>query len=153
MEVRQQRSSGVIICAQRDWEATNRLMESIKNGHQLSIAEGHVLQDESLRRGWLERRGIPGDAPEPKQPALEYESDCQDCVLKDAFDHSVESGPCSFAYVEISGIVPFYVGSRLKVRKDKIRRAIIGLSDLKDSKYNLSYYVIKARRGERVTVS
>ena len=30
---------------------------------------------------------------------------------------------------------------------------MIGLSNLGDSKYNLSYYVIKAKRGERVSVS
>ena len=150
--IKQQASSGVFPCPKGRTGATDRLLRTICDGHSMTIEDGHTLQNEQERQAYFSwKRDGPGFGLE--YPALEYHQDCQDCVLKDAFDRSVESGPCSFAYVDTSEIVPFHVGLQLKARKVEIRRSMIGLSNLGDSRYNLSYYVIKAKRGERVSVS
>jgi len=136
-----QDSSGVFFCAKEDTRATDRLLKTITDYHWKSVDEGHALQDENERKGYL--MWADDELVSRGDPALAYDYDCQDCELKRRFDSITKNGSCSFSYVDTKDMEPKSNGSQ-PAKESSVRRAWVGLSDRGDSKYKLSYCLVTA---------
>lgn len=135
-------NSGSLYCSLLDYVAVNRLIRTISRVHELPIDAGHLTASEDEPSQFVE--GLFGQ-PSSK---LKYDERCQTCVWQECFKRAAGIGPTSYVYADSCDTQGNTICNTkchgVNATSAVVARALVGLTHLGGSKYNLSYYLVEA---------